>query len=61
MPLKSGSSQSVISSNISELEHSQTARGKQRSHKQNIAIALQKARESRGKKKKSPIGGSKYH
>lgn len=49
MPLKRGKSQKVISQNISELESSQTAAGKQRSHKQNVAIALSKARESGAK------------
>lgn len=45
MPLKSGSSQKTVSSNISELEHA----GKGRSHKQNIAIALSNARKSKRK------------
>lgn len=49
MPLKKGKSQKTISHNISELEHSQTAAGKKRTHKQNIAIALSEARKS-GKK-----------
>lgn len=46
MPLKSGKSQKVISQNISELEASKTAAGKKRTHKQNVAIALNKARDS---------------
>lgn len=46
MPLKAGKSQATISENISELESSQTKAGKGRSHKQNVAIALSKARES---------------
>ena len=51
MPLKKGKSQKVISENIRELEHSQTKAGKKRTHKQNIAIALQKAGKSRRKRK----------
>jgi len=51
MPLKPGKSQKVISENISELEHSQTKAGKGRTHKQNIAIAMENARKSGGKKK----------
>ena len=49
MPLRKGKSQSVISSNIRELEHA----GKGRSHKQNIAIAEAEARRSgrKGKRK----------
>lgn len=43
MPLKSGSSQKTISSNIRELEHSQTKAGKKRTHEQNVAIAMSKA------------------
>lgn len=45
MPLRKGRSQKVISSNIRELEHSRTKRGKARSHKQNIAIAMKLARK----------------
>lgn len=45
MPLKSGSSQKVISQNIRELEHSQTKAVKGRTHKQNIAIAMRIARK----------------
>jgi len=45
MPLKRGKSQKTISSNIRELEHSQTAAGKKRTHRQNIAIAFAKSRE----------------
>lgn len=51
MPLKPGKSQKVISENISELEHSQTKAGKGRTHKQNVAIALENSRKSGGKKK----------
>jgi hypothetical protein len=43
MPLKTGRSRAVVSANIRELEHSRTKAGRQRTHKQNIAIALQKA------------------
>ena len=50
MPLKRGGSQQTISDNISELEHSQTAAGKARSHKQNIAIAMETARRTSGGK-----------
>lgn len=49
MPLKRGSSQKVISQNIRELEHSQTKAGQQRTHKQNVAIALSEARKSGAK------------
>lgn len=49
MPLLKGASKATISKNISELEHSQTKRGKARSHKQNIAIALSVARKSGAK------------
>lgn len=49
MPLKKGTSKKTISANIRELEHSQTKRGKQRTHKQNIAIALVMARRSGAK------------
>lgn len=52
MPLKSGSSQKVISANIRELENSKTKAGKKRTHKQNIAIALQKAGKKKSTKKK---------
>jgi len=48
MPLKPGKSQDTISQNISELEHSDTAAGKARSHKQNVAIALENARKTSG-------------
>lgn len=48
MPLKSGSSQKTISQNISELEHA----GKGRSHKQNIAIAMENARRTSRKPKR---------
>ncbi len=60
MPLKKGSSRATISSNISELEHSQTKRGKARSHKQNIAIALSEARKSGAKIKKPKKKKSVY-
>lgn len=52
MPLKHGSSQKIISENISELEHSKSKAGKKRSHLQNVAIALAEAR-----KKKMAHGG----
>jgi len=48
MPLKKGSSRKVISKNISELEGSRTKAGRGRSRKQNVAIALNKARKSGG-------------
>lgn len=51
MPLKRGSSRKTISRNIRELEHSNTKRGRARSHKQNVAIALSMARKSRRKKR----------
>ena len=47
MPLKKGKSQAVISKNISELEHSTSAAGRKRTHKQNIAIALSEARKKK--------------
>jgi hypothetical protein len=47
MPLKKGSSKKTISENISELEHSKSAAGKKRTHKQNIAIAMSQARKSK--------------
>jgi hypothetical protein len=47
MPLKRGSSQKTISANIRELEHSQTKAGKQRTHAQNVAIALKQARKGK--------------
>jgi hypothetical protein len=51
MPLKNGSSQKTISYNIRELENSKTKAGKQRTHAQNIAIALGKAGKSNKQKK----------
>lgn len=56
MPLRSGTSKKTISENISELEHSNTKAGKKRSHKQNVAIALEKARESGAKIPKKKKG-----
>ena len=56
MPLRKGTGKETISQNIRELEHSQTKRGKQRTHKQNIAIALNMARKS-GAKIPKPKGG----
>lgn len=50
MPLKKGSSQKTISTNIGELERSKTKAGKKRTRKQNIAIALDLAGKSRKKK-----------
>ena len=47
MPLKKGSSRSVVSSNISELERSG------RPHKQSIAIALSQARKSKRHRRSS--------
>lgn len=43
MPLKKGKSRAVISANIHELSHSQTKAGKNRTHAQNVAIALKEA------------------
>ena len=50
MPLKKGSSQKIISANISELERSKTKAGKKRTRKQNIRIALELAGKSKKKK-----------
>jgi hypothetical protein len=47
MPLKSGRSQKAISSNIKELSRSTTKAGRQRSHKQNVAIAMKEAGRSK--------------
>lgn len=47
MPLKRGKSQKAISANIRELEHSTTKAGKQRSHAQNVAIAMRAAGKSK--------------
>ena len=49
MPLIRGYSKDTISKNIGELENSRSEAGKMRSHKQNIAIALDMARRSGGK------------
>ena len=49
MPLRKGKSREVMEENLHELEHSKTAAGKKRSHKQNVAIMLAEARKS-GKK-----------
>jgi len=51
MPLKKGSSQKTISTNISELERSKTKAGKKRTRKQNIRIALELAGKSKSKRK----------
>lgn len=45
MPLKKGKSKKVVSSNISELRHSEYPQ------KQAVAIALKKAGKSRGKRR----------
>mgnify|MGYP001583866259 CR=1 FL=1 len=55
MPLQTGSSQKVISKNISELVHSG------RPQNQSIAIAMSKAGKSRKKKKPSGKNYSKEH
>lgn len=52
MPLKRGKSRAVISSNIRELEHSQTKAGRKRNaqpnaHAINVAIAMRKAGKRR--------------
>jgi hypothetical protein len=47
MPLKRGHSAKTIAANIRELSHSKTARGRQRSHRQNIAIAMRMAGKAR--------------
>jgi len=51
MPLIKGKSQKTISANISELSKSKTKAGRKRTNKQNVAIALDLARKSRGKSK----------
>ncbi len=51
MPLKKGKSQAVISANIRELERSQTAAGKRRTHAQNVAIAMKEAGKQKGRKR----------
>lgn len=48
MPLKSGSSEKTVSSNV------KTEMGAGKSQKQSVAIALSKARESKGGKQKYP-------
>lgn len=45
MPLKRGGSQKVISQNIRELSKSRTKAGRERTHAQNVAIALKEARK----------------
>jgi hypothetical protein len=50
MPLKKGKTKKVISENIRELENSTTKAGKQRTHKQNVAIALETAKVPKKKK-----------
>lgn len=58
MPLRAGSGSDVVSGNISELHggktyaHTKRKFGKKKAHKQAIAIALSKARESKGKRKR---------
>lgn len=55
MPVKKGTSQKTVSSNIEELHqgktHARTQRkfGKKKADKQSIAIALEQQRRSRGK------------
>lgn len=57
MPLQEGSSKKTISSNIAELHHaktfSRTAKkfGKKKAEQQAVAIAFEKAREYRKKRK----------
>jgi len=61
MPLKSGSSQKIISSNIEELHSGNTFAktmkkfGKAKANKQAIAIAFSKARKSKGSNTKNQI------
>jgi hypothetical protein len=47
LPLKKGSSKSVISDNISELYHANADKKKKRSRKQIVAIAYAVARRSK--------------
>jgi hypothetical protein len=49
MPLSKGKSKKAINKNIKELSHSTTKRGKQRSHDQNVAIAMKMAGKSKKK------------
>jgi hypothetical protein len=59
MPLEPGSSNDVVSSNISELHGGKTYRrtkkklGKKRADKQAVAIALKTKRESRRRRKRA--------
>lgn len=54
MPLKSGKSEKVFSSNVSELYHANANKpeGKKRSREQILAIAYAKKREAQKKKGK---------
>jgi hypothetical protein len=44
-PLKRGTSQTTINANIRELDSSRPKAGQSRTHKQNVAIALDQARK----------------